>query len=116
MKPTASSRGSNDAAAPATASQTAATLAGGIRTHAPETDTVFVCGGGAFNTTLLRRLQALLPQLRVGCSDEYGLPAMHVEGAAFAWLAMRLVHELPGNLPAVTGARGPRLLGSYTPA
>lgn len=77
---------------------------------------LLVCGGGAFNTTLLKRLQALLPQLRVGRSDERGLPAMQVEGAAFAWLAMRFVHGLAGNLPAVTGARGPRLLGSYTPA
>lgn len=77
---------------------------------------LLVCGGGAFNTTLLRRLQALLPQLRVGRSDDQGLPAMQVEGAAFAWLAMRFVHGLAGNLPAVTGARGPRVLGSYTPA
>ena len=35
-----------------------------------------------------------------------------VEAAAFAWLARQAVLGLPGNLPAVTGARGPRILGA----
>ena len=39
-----------------------------------------------------------------------------VEALAFAWLAARFVQRLPGNLPAVTGAAGPRILGALYPA
>jgi anhydro-N-acetylmuramic acid kinase len=77
---------------------------------------LMVCGGGAFNERLLQRLQALLPTLSVTTTESQGLPPMLVEGAAFAWLAMRWVRHLSGNLPAVTGASGERVLGSYTPA
>ncbi|UXH79307.1 anhydro-N-acetylmuramic acid kinase [Roseateles amylovorans] len=77
---------------------------------------LLVCGGGAFNTQLMQRLQALLPRVQVEATDAQGLPPMQVEGAAFAWLAMRHVRHLSGNLPAATGATGPRILGSYTPA
>ncbi|ALV05431.1 anhydro-N-acetylmuramic acid kinase [Roseateles depolymerans] len=75
-----------------------------------------VCGGGAFNGRLMQRLQSLLPTVQVTSTAQAGLPPMQVEGAAFAWLAMRWVRHLSGNLPAVTGASGPRVLGSYTPA
>ena len=47
---------------------------------------------------------------------EFGLPVDQVEGAAFAWLAQRFIERLPGNIAAVTGARGPRVLGSLHPA
>ncbi|SEL74150.1 anhydro-N-acetylmuramic acid kinase [Roseateles sp. YR242] len=77
---------------------------------------LMVCGGGAFNGHLLQRLQVLLPRLIVSTTEAQGLPPMQVEGAAFAWLAMRWVRHLSGNLPAVTGASGERVLGSYTPA
>lgn len=77
---------------------------------------LLVCGGGAFNEALLGRLRALLPGMTVASTDRRGLPPMQVEGAAFAWLAMRHVRGLPGNLPAATGGTGLRVLGSYTPA
>lgn len=77
---------------------------------------LMVCGGGAFNARLMQRLQSLLPTVQVSNTAQAGLPPMQVEGAAFAWLAMRWVRHLSGNLPAVTGASGPRVLGSYTPA
>lgn len=77
---------------------------------------LLVCGGGAFNDALLKRLQVLLPTVAVSTTATKGLPPMQVEGAAFAWLAMRHVRGLPGNLPAATGASGLRVLGSYTPA
>ncbi len=75
-----------------------------------------VCGGGALNRRLMQRLQAALPSWSVQPSDALGLPAMQVESAAFAWLAMRHCEGLAGNLPAVTGARGPRVLGAWHPA
>jgi anhydro-N-acetylmuramic acid kinase len=45
-----------------------------------------------------------------------GVPPDQVEALAFAWLARRFVERLPGNLPSVTGARGPRVLGVLHPA
>jgi anhydro-N-acetylmuramic acid kinase len=49
-------------------------------------------------------------------TDDLGVPANQVEALAFAWLARRLLRGEPGNLPAVTGARGERLLGAIYPA
>lgn len=77
---------------------------------------IYVCGGGAHNTALLLRLQTLLPAARVATSDVLGLAADWVEAIAFAWLAQRTLAGLAGNLPAVTGARGPRVLGAIYPA
>lgn len=77
---------------------------------------LIVCGGGAYNADLLRRLRALRPGLTVLSSAERGLPPLQVEAAAFAWLAARFAARQPGNLPAVTGARGPRILGALYPA
>ena len=74
---------------------------------------LFVCGGGARNTDLMRRLhRRLQPRgVRLGTTDELGLAAEWVEASAFAWLAAQTLHHLPGNAPAVTGAAGPRILG-----
>lgn len=72
---------------------------------------LIVSGGGAHNRLLMSRLKELLPQLRVGLSDRHGLPVDAKEAIAFAVLADRTLHRLPGNLPAVTGARKPLVLG-----
>ncbi len=84
--------------------------------YAPNTEELLVCGGGALNTHLMRRLQALLAGVQVITSDARGLPVMQVEAAAFAWLAMRHVRRQAGNLVGATGARGPRMLGALYPA
>jgi anhydro-N-acetylmuramic acid kinase len=49
-------------------------------------------------------------------TEAEGVPADQVEALAFAWLARAFVERRPGNLPAVTGAAGPRLLGALYPA
>ena len=54
--------------------------------------------------------------LRVQATDAFGLPALQVEGAAFAWLARQAILGLPGNLPMATGAQGARVLGCIYPA
>ncbi|WP_373805957.1 anhydro-N-acetylmuramic acid kinase [Delftia acidovorans] len=77
---------------------------------------LLVCGGGAFNTQLMQRIAALLPGVAVDTTATRGLPPQQVEAAAFAWLARQALLGLPGNLPAVTGARGPRILGAIHPA
>jgi anhydro-N-acetylmuramic acid kinase len=68
-------------------------------------DRLIISGGGAGNHLLVRRLKALLPQLSIHISDEFGLPVDAKEAIAFAVLADRAMHGLPGNLPSVTGAR-----------
>ncbi len=83
--------------------------------HAPEAERLIVCGGGALNSHLMQRLSMLLPGIPIAASDSAGLPANQVESVAFAWLARACIQRQPGNLPAVTGAAGPRVLGSIYP-
>jgi anhydro-N-acetylmuramic acid kinase len=84
--------------------------------QAPRTQRLLVCGGGAFNTHLMQRLAARLAGTAVATTSEAGVPAQQVEALAFAWLAQAFVARQPGNLAAVTGARGPRVLGALYPA
>lgn len=91
-------------------------VADALKAQMPQARLLIACGGGALNGTLMRRLAALLPGVTVQSSAERGLPVDQVEAAAFAWLAQRFCDRLPGNLPAVTGAAGPRLLGALYPA
>lgn len=95
---------------------TAATCAECVRAAQPNLTALLVCGGGAFNGYLMARLAARLSGVAVASSASRGLPPDQVEACAFAWLASRFVRHEPGNLPAVTGARGPRLLGALYPA
>jgi anhydro-N-acetylmuramic acid kinase len=95
---------------------TAATVAGAVRRHCGSPDELYVCGGGARNAHLMRLLAERSSARRVATTDILGLPAEHVEATAFAWLARRTLRGEPGNLPAVTGARGPRILGAIYPA
>jgi anhydro-N-acetylmuramic acid kinase len=94
----------------------ARTAADALRRYAPGTVELLVCGGGALNAHLMARLSALLPGCTVFSTDARGLPATQVEAAAFAWLAQAHCERRPGNLPAVTGAAGPRILGAMYPA
>ncbi|HYW56180.1 MAG TPA: anhydro-N-acetylmuramic acid kinase [Polaromonas sp.] len=80
--------------------------------HAPQTNELLVCGGGAFNTELMRQLAEALPGVGVASTASKGLPPLQVEAAAFAWLARAWHRNEPGNLPAVTGATGLRVLGA----
>lgn len=95
---------------------TAAGIADGIlRLAGASPQAVLVCGGGARNLELMRRLAARLPQARVASTAQYGVAPEQVEAAGFAWLAHACLAGLPGNLVAVTGARGPRPLGALYP-
>jgi anhydro-N-acetylmuramic acid kinase len=88
-----------------------------LQRYAAGTRELIVCGGGAFNGHLMRRLAALLgPAVTVKSSAAEGVAPDQVEALAFAWLAQAFVERRPGNLPAVTGARGLRLLGALYPA
>jgi len=92
---------------------TAATIAAGIRDFGGvQPDELLVCGGGAYNRELMRRLALQMPETRVQSTAARGIAPEHVEAALFAWLAHRFIAGMPGNLVAVTGARGPRVLGA----
>lgn len=91
---------------------TATTIADAVREHAPNTRRLIVSGGGAHNPDLLARLARLLPDSAVDTTADHGIEPEHVEALAFAWLAHRRLEGLPGNCPAVTGARREVPLGA----
>lgn len=90
----------------------ARTIAEALRATQPSTRCVIVCGGGVHNRQLLGRLAAHLPGVAIETSAAHGIDPDFVEAAGFAWLAHLTLEGLPGNLPSVTGARGPRILGA----
>lgn len=113
-----------DACAPLSAVDVQATLtaltaqvcANDVLRWASDATRLLVCGGGAYNLSLVQMLQQRLPGIPVQSTEEHGLPPLQVEAVAFAWLAHQTCMNLPGNLPGVTGARGPRVLGAIYPA
>jgi anhydro-N-acetylmuramic acid kinase len=86
-----------------------------VLAHAPEAQSLIVCGGGALNGRLMTLLAQGLPGVKVLSSEERGLPPLQVEAAAFAWLAFKAVRREPASLTSVTGARGARVLGALYP-
>ncbi|WP_020651111.1 anhydro-N-acetylmuramic acid kinase [Solimonas variicoloris] len=90
---------------------TVESLARAIEARAPAAERLLVCGGGARNRILMERLNARLPRLQVADTGIRGLDPDWVEAAGFAWLAQRTVLGLSGNLPSVTGAARPVILG-----
>jgi anhydro-N-acetylmuramic acid kinase len=77
---------------------------------------LIVCGGGALNGHLMRRLQVALPNMVVASSEAFGLPPLQVEAAAFAWLARKAILRETASFKSVTGAQGSRILGAIYPA
>ena len=95
---------------------TAASIANAILDCAPETDEILTCGGGIHNLVLMRRLQSLLPAIAIKSTADYGVNPDAVEALTFAWLARQRLENIPANLPSVTGARKPVVLGAvYEP-
>jgi anhydro-N-acetylmuramic acid kinase len=101
---------------------TARAIVASVLEHAGVPDEMIVCGGGAYNGDLLDRLRegfvaANAPIILATSSAPAfgGIAPEHVEALAFAWLAKRCLANQPGNLAAVTGAAGPRVLGAIYP-
>ena len=91
---------------------TAASIAIAIRVFADEAAELLVCGGGVHNAELMRQLGVQLSEPQWSSTATAGLDPDWVEAAAFAWLAMRRMQDLPGNLPSVTGASHAAVLGA----
>lgn len=91
---------------------TANTIAEALVKFCPPVDEVYLCGGGARNSLLVNELRNCLPSTLIEPTDALGVGVDWVEAAAFAWLAQQTMQHLPSNLPAVTGAKGLRILGA----
>lgn len=94
---------------------TTRTTTDALRALMPACRHLYVCGGGAFNQHLMRRWQQQLPGIQVCTTAKLGVAPDQVEAMAFAWLAACRLAMRPANLPAVTGAVGPRVLGALYP-
>jgi len=97
------------------AALTAHTVADAVFTHCAGAMEALVCGGGAKNAAIMDALTFALAPRVVTTTAERGVAVEHVEALAFAWLARETLAGRPGNLPAVTGARGLRVLGAIHP-
>ncbi len=98
---------------------TAQTITDAINAYASDVSHVYICGGGANNSTLTDLIHSLLngagKSVSVESTEVLGVSPNHVEALAFAWLAYRHTERLAGNLPEVTGAAGDRILGALYP-
>ena len=94
---------------------TARTIADALSQSGSNLDAVFVCGGGVHNALLMQNLRDILP-CSVRSTADLGVDPDYVEAMAFAWLAKQCLEGKPGNVVAVTGAKGPRILGAIYPA
>ena len=94
---------------------TATTIAAAILSQCPDAAEILVCGGGANNAALMQALAERLAPRAVAATSAHGIAVEHVEALAFAWLARETLASRPGNVPDVTGARGPRVLGAVYP-
>ncbi len=94
---------------------TARTIAAAVAGRCPGAAELLVCGGGARNPALMEALAAAAAPLKLETTASCGIAVEHVEALAFAWLAREALAGRPGNIPAVTGARGDRVLGAVYP-
>jgi len=72
---------------------------------------IYLCGGGVHNKDLVNRIARHLPKAALSTTESLGLDPDYVEATAVAWLAWRTMEKKAGNLPAVTGASHPVVLG-----
>jgi anhydro-N-acetylmuramic acid kinase len=98
---------------------TVQSIAHALKQHGPKTKWLLICGGGIKNNHLIAHLKnacAWIPQEKIQSTAVRGIDPQTVEAAAFAWLAWAHQRKQPANLPAVTGAKGLRMLGAHYPA
>lgn len=94
----------------------AVSIAEAIKNYSQETQRVLVCGGGAHNHLLMERIAASLPNVVVEPTLAQGFDGDYIEAATIAWLAWCRLNNEAGNIPSVTGAKQPAVLGGlYEP-
>ena len=96
---------------------TAESIADAFNRFVPEpVRELIVSGGGAENPALVGAIASALPSVVVRRFSDVFFDGEAKEAVAFALLGYLHLLGEPGNLPSVTGARGPRILGQRTPA
>ncbi|MGQ0641949.1 MAG: anhydro-N-acetylmuramic acid kinase [Gemmatimonadaceae bacterium] len=96
---------------------TARSIALAFQRFIPErVDELVLSGGGAKNPTLAAAIERAVAPVRVLRFDDVFFDGEAKEAVAFALLGYLHLRGRPGNVPSATGARGPRILGSLTPA
>jgi len=91
---------------------TCRSIAQSIQRYCGGAKEIYLCGGGAHNQTLRNRLAALLNDCSMETTNALGVDSDYLEAIAFAWLAQQTLYGRPANLPLVTGARHPCVLGA----
>ena len=91
---------------------TCQTVAQAIRQYCPGAEEIYLCGGGAGNQALHNRLAAMLTDSSMKTTNALGVDSDYLEAIAFAWLAQQALRGKPANLPLVTGAKHPCILGA----
>lgn len=91
---------------------TVRSVAESIYTHCLGAEEIYICGGGGHNSLLMGQLAGAMPEKKVALTDQLGIAIDWVEAFAFAWLAQQAILRKTGNLAAVTGAKGNRILGA----
>ena len=79
-------------------------------------DEIYISGGGSHNLTLMGHLETLFQPIPLLPIDSIGFSSDAKEAIAFAVLANEAIHGNPTNLPQVTGASQPMVLGTFSPA
>ena len=91
------------------AALTARSISDAVKSYA--IDEMIICGGGVHNDFLITLLKQYLPAIEINSSENYKVDPDYIEATAFAWLAKQTLEHKPGNLPDVTGANRPVILG-----
>ncbi len=95
---------------------TAQTIITSIKESGFGSGEILVCGGGVHNRFLMERLTLLAGDCPLASTSTRGFDPDWIEAMGFAWLASRRWRQQPGNVPSVTGARRPAILGGlYLP-
>lgn len=90
---------------------TAKSLADSILSHTLLNPQVILCGGGRLNPALVKTLETFLNPHKVSVTEDFGIDGDFLEAGLCAWVAYQTMNGLASNVPAVTGSRGPRILG-----
>jgi anhydro-N-acetylmuramic acid kinase len=77
---------------------------------------IYLCGGGAHNTALLKRIGKLMPGYYVGTTAEIGIDPDWLEAMAFAWMAQQTLDGVAVVTTPFTGAKKPVMLGGIYPS
>lgn len=91
---------------------TARSIQQALSAYCNNVDEIYLCGGGAKNHALVSELQQQMPEIAISMTDKLGIGIDWAEAIAFAWLAKQCIEQKTANLPEVTGAAGPRILGA----